>query len=333
MNIKLIPNQWSTKVIPLTIIKHRLLPTDPTYKFVINGLIHGRSNLRIRRDSENNDYYDIDNMSVPQQAVISPIQWLEYINNNFNLELQQGENFQSQQLPELGFELEEHADLFDIIYENIKFAPETVSDGVNFIIDFGIKLSGGFIRNKLFIDTDEVKNWILDNLSFAILKMIMEKDSLTENYKIKSFYKEIYQLNKNDIELIESIFVKNSELYPLSSNDTNIFWEYLEGYVQETYSRSSLFGFNFSGAVVTEVSTKEVSFVIDQYNRPMYIQTQMKYDGQQNRVYITRSGPSVPVSTSIGYPRNSVISKDEIESPAKNLNTKINNFIYMVNKK
>lgn len=329
MNIKLSPNKWITKVIPLLLIKHRLLVTDPTYKFSINAVIHGRSNIGIRRDSDDNDYYDIPNMSVPQDTAISPEHWLTYINQNFNLNLILGDEFQSTVFPELFFVSEIARETFDTVYNTIQNDFSFSSEGINLIVDFNIKLSGGFIRNKLGINTDNVKNWILDGISFSILKLIMEQDSLS-NFKIKDNYKLVYDLNKDDIEIIESLFYKYSSLYP-KLEDLNIFWYYLDRYVglSSPESRSSLFNFQFNGAIVKEVNTKDVSFALNSYNRPMYIQTQSKFDPEKEVVYVTISGPNIPISIE----QNSIAKRDIEVQPNKNIKTKINNHIYMVNKK
>ena len=332
MNIKLLPNEWVTKLIPISVIKHRLLVTDPTYKFVINGVINARANIGIRRDSDDNDYYDILNMSVIQDAVVSPQHWIDYISNTFNISFNLGNDFQSEVLPELFFEDVESKNIFDSIYNTIQNNMALGSDGINIVLDFNIKLSGGFVRNKLGIDTDNVKNWILDGLNFSVLKVMMVKDSETENFKIKDNFKEIYDLSKYDIELIESVFVKRNSLYP-SDDDINIFWSYLDKYMElnSLEAKQNLFGFQFNGTVVSEINTKNVSFALNQYNRPMYIQTQMKFDSGTQRVYITASGPSVPVSTIIV--NRSILKRDSILDPSKPIQTKINNHIYMVNKK
>lgn len=332
MNIKLLPNEWVTKLIPISIIKHRLLVTDPTYKFVINGVINARANIGIRRDSDDNDYYDILNMSVIQDAVVSPQHWIDYISNTFNISFNLGNDFQSEVLPELFFEDVESKNIFDSIYNTIQNNMALGSDGINIVLDFNIKLSGGFVRNKLGIDTDNIKNWILDGLNFSVLKAMMVKDSETENFKIKDNFKEIYDLSKYDIELIESVFVKRNSLYP-SDDDINIFWSYLDKYMElnSLEAKQNLFGFQFNGTVVSEINTKNVSFALNQYNRPMYIQTQMKFDSGTQRVYITASGPSVPVSTIIV--NRSILKRDSILDPSKPIQTKINNHIYMVNKK
>lgn len=330
MNIKLIPNEWVTKTVPLSLIKHRVLVTDPTYKFTINALIHGRSNIAIRRDSEDNDYYDITNMSVLQDTAVSAIHWLTYINKNFNLNLSLGDEFQSVRLPELFFVSEDSRNIFDAIYSIVQDNRGAHSEGVNILIDFNIKLSGGFIRNKLGIDTDNIKNWILNGISFSVLKLIMEKDDLTDNFKVKDIYKTVYDLGKNDIELLESVFNKNANIYP-QNNEYNIFWYYLNQYYTLTSleAKKSLFGFQFNGAIVTEVHTKDVSFALNSYNRPMYIQTQSKFDSENQKVYVTVSGPSIPFSIE----GNSILKRDIDVPPSKNIQTKINNHIYMVNKK
>lgn len=334
MNIKLSPNSWTSKKIPLTLIKHRLLPSDPTYKFIFYGVIHARSNIAIRRDSEDNNYYDIDNMSVLSDRIVTGSQWLAYINKTFNLFIVPGESYQSEVFPELFFVLESEKELFDDLYNSLKDQNILLSEGVNVLIDFSIKLPGGFIRNKLGVDTDNIENWILSDISFSILKLMMRLDE-NENFKIKEEFKSVYNLNKQDIEIIESAFTKYSNIYPIDENNINILWQHLYRYISlDTLAeKSSLFNFNYGPAIVSEINTKDVSLVLNSKNRPMYIQTQMKFDSASNRVYITRSGPSIPVSTSIGFPRKSVLTRDTNIPPAKNINTKINNHIYMVNKK
>lgn len=329
MNIKLIPNEWTTKRIPITVIQHRLLQTDPIYKFVFNAVVHVRSNISQRRDSNNNNYYDLLNMSVSQDTAISPYHWLDYINNAFNLNIQVGSSVQSSVFPELVFDSVDDKNLFDGIYEMIKNDQAFVSEGVNVLLDFDLRLSGGFIRNKLNIDTNEIKNWILDGISFSLLKIIMEKNSV-QNFQVKEIYKLIYNLNKYDIELLETIFKKINPTLPSENN--NIFWNYLDKYklLDLLSSKQALFNFKFGGVILSEVNSKEVSFSLDQYNRPKSIITQMKYDNQQERVYITRSSPSLPVSTNI---RGGYIKVINVPSPEKNIQTKINNHIYMVNKK
>lgn len=336
MNIKLIPNTWITKSIPISVIQHRLLVTDPAYKFVLYALIHGRANIAVRQDSDGNDYYDIANMSITQDAATSPEHWLSYINNNYNLNLTTGLNFQSLLLPELIFDLEEDRDTFDLIYSTlINDQENTSSEGVNIVVDFGIKLSGGFIRNKLGFDTKEIKNWILDGLNFSLLKTILYQEIGTENYKIHDIYKDIYSFTKNEIELIESLGSKNNNLYPKDSNNNNIFWYYIDRYTASNSldSKESLFGFKLDGVLISEVSSRNISFALNQYNRPMFIQTQMKFDSQNQKVYVTSSGPSNPISFELGPPRNSVVIRTDTIQPSKNIQTKINNHIYMVNKK
>lgn len=330
MNIKLIPNQWVTKNIPISVIKHRLLTTDPTYKFTINALVHGRSNIGIRRDSANNDYYDIANMSIVQNTPISPAQWLSYINLNWNLNLSLGSNYQSSKLPELFFDSEEMRNVFDYIYDNLQNSIGFSAEGINILVDFTVKLSGGFIRNKLALDTDKIKNWIIDGLSFSALKMIMIKDEIG-NFKVKSHFKNLYDLSKEDIELLESVCDKNNNLYPKNNNNQNIFWYYLNEYMNMNTleAKEILFGFRFKGAVISEVHTKDVSFALDKYNNPIYIQTQSKFDYENQKAYVTLSTQSVPVS--IIY--DSILKRNISIEPSKNIQTKINSHIYMVNKK
>jgi hypothetical protein len=205
---------------------------------------------------------------------------------------------------------------------------------VNVVVDFSIRLSGGFIRNKLGINTSDVKNWILSDISFSILNLIMFLDD-NDNYKVKDQFKTVYGLNKNDIEILEASFAKVSNLYPNNEAGLNVLWQYLNNYsnASSLAEKSALFNFNFNSLIVTEINTKDVSLVLDNKNKPMYIQTQEKFDSATEKVYLTRSGPLIPVSTEIGYPRQSVVRRTEYVPPAKDINTKINEHIYMVNKK
>lgn len=337
MNIKLIPNQWTKKIIPLTVIKHRLLQTDPLYKFVINSVINARSNIAVRRDSEDNDYYDMLNMSILQDTLLSAKHWLDYINNNYNLSLEivstGSEQFQSSNFLELIFATENERDTFDTVYNILKNNENFNSEGLNILIDFSLKVSGGFIRNKLALDTDLIKNWILNDLNFSTLQIMMVKEEGSENFKIKNSYKQLYNLNRIDIEYVETLFQKNNTLFPLDSNNNNIFWSYLDSYLQTNsiIQKEALFNFKFDGVVISEVNTRSLSFALNQYNRPMSISTnQGKFDHQNQKVYITMGGPANPVSTDI---TRGFLTTQEPVVRLKNIQTKINNHIYMVNKK
>jgi hypothetical protein len=340
MNIKLKPNEWVKKNIPISVFHHRLLQTDPTYKFIIYATIHAKANLNFRRDSNDNDYYDILNMSVPQDVLATPNHWLNHINNEYGTNLELGDVAQSSIFPELVFTNEESASVFDSIYEVIapsttsaSASRESLSYGINTVLDFSIKISGGFIRNKILIDTKNIKKWLLDEISFSLLKTIMVKND-DENFKIKPIYIEIYKLEKQDIEFLESIFNKTNSLYPLNENGENIFWSYLDRYMSLTTlsQKENLFGFTFQGSLVSQISTKNLSLTLNQYNRPLSITTQNKFDSTNQRVYVTKATGGLPISTKVV--KRSILQREVESMPTtKDLNLKLNDHIYMVNKR
>jgi hypothetical protein len=332
MKIKLQPNKWSNKQIPLLVIHHRLLNTDPTYKFIIYANINGRSNITVRRDSSDNDYYDLMNMSVAQDTVISGAHWLEYIRQNFSLSLELGSVAQSQRLPELVFQDFASRDVFDTIFDTVNGNLILQSEGVNVLVDFGIKISGGFIRNKLFLDTNNIKKWLLNNINFSLLKNILENDG--DNFVVKDIYKEIYSLSKEDIELLELLGNKNTKIFP-QKNNINIFWDYISKYNQATNieTKEAIFNFKATGVLLQTVNTKNISYALDQYNRPIAISTQLKFDHQQQKAYVVKkTGAQIPISTTVE--KDSILKREVETAPnSKNINTKINSHIYMVNKK
>ena len=134
-NIKTQSDEWVKITIPCVVIKHRVVKTDPTYKFVINANVYVRSNVAVKSDNTSY-YYDLLNILAPSNGVITGPQWLNLLENKYNISLTEGDAFHSSIFPDLGFESTEDRDLFDTLYDNL--SSSQYSDGLNIFLDFSL---------------------------------------------------------------------------------------------------------------------------------------------------------------------------------------------------
>lgn len=285
---KLVSNDWYHKKIPSIVLKHRTTKTDPTYKFVINSDIYIRSSVPVKVDSTNNTYYyDLLNILAPSPNIVTGSQWLDFLNTKYNVSLNIGDNYPSANFPELIFENIEDRDLLDQIYETL--IDSMRPDGLAVLFDFTLQVSGGFIRNKLDIDTNALKPWLINDLSFNLLALIMSKDSINSGFKVKNSYKDSLKLTDVEVFYLESLFKFNSDILPKNDNDTLYLWDLLNRSSGASLaSKQFLFGFVFEGINLTNVINKDFSMGVDSNNRPFNVKvySASKFDNITQRVFI-----------------------------------------------
>lgn len=268
-NLKTNSGKWMVQKIPCVILKHKILRTDPSYKFVINADIYVKSNVAVRNDNEVY-YYDLLNiLAKSTNSVITGSQWLSLLEEKYNISLTQGENYNSNIFPDLSFDDIEDRDLFDRLY--VELSPTQYSDGLNVFIDFSIQSSGGFVRNKLGLSTDLIRPEFLNALSFNLLSSITEKKP-NGDFKIKNNFKTALELNNTEIEYIESLVSYTSTLCPKNNDNVPYFWHYLNQSSQLSLSgKQYLFGFILDKIILTSISNNDFSMDVDENNRPMNV--------------------------------------------------------------
>ena len=274
-NFSVVSDRFYLQKFPITLIKHRTLKTDPVYKFVINANVYFKSNVPIKQDDNYNRYYDILNILAPSDKLLNGLQWLTFIQDKYDIVLATGTEYFSNYFNELGFSNIPDRNLFDEIYTTIQ-AVTSSNDGVNIFLDFSLQLSGGFVRNKLGIDTSTVKSWLLDNLSFNFLSLIMDKEQADSDYKVISGYKDRFDLNSDEVLLLESLLKYNSPLMPVKTYSENIsmnyFWDLLNSYsVSSLSGKQNLFGFMLNNVQLTNIRNKHFDISVSQNNLPLNI--------------------------------------------------------------
>lgn len=269
-NFSVVSDRFYLQKFPITLIKHRTLKTDPVYKFVINANVYFKSNVPVKQDNDYNKYYDFLNILSPSDKLLNGLQWLTFIQDKYDIVLSTGTNYFSDYFNELGFSNIPDRNLFDEIYTTIQ-AVTSSNDGINIFLDFSLQLSGGFVRNKLGLDTLNIKSWLLDNLSFNFLSLIMDKDGNEADYKIISAYKERFDLNDDEVFLLESLLKYNSQLMPVKIYNENIsmnyFWDLLNSYSSSSLSgKQNLFGFMLNNIQLTNIKNKDFNINVSSQN-------------------------------------------------------------------
>lgn len=270
-NLKLISGEWSLERIPCSIIKHRVLKTDPTYKFVINADVYVRSNVAVRNNS-GSYYYDLLNILALTETVVTGEQWFELIVSQYNIPLVSGDNYFSINFPEIGFTKIEDRDLYDEIYNSL--FDSTSSDGLNVYVDFTIQTSKGFVKNKLGLNIENIQSYLLDSLSFNLLKAITSKDSPASDFKVKESYKTALNLSSSDIEFIEALLKFNTTNMPkVANSNTSIFWDYLNKFstLSGFFIKQNLFGFYLENTQIVNIDNKDFNLDTDNNNYPMNV--------------------------------------------------------------
>jgi hypothetical protein len=274
VNITTPSGEWYLHQVPLVLLKHRVVKTDPTYKFVINADIYVRSNVAVRQPTgSSQQYYDLLNILAPQDSSITGSQWLNFINSQYDILFVLGENYNSEIFPEISFDNLEDRDLFDTMYLSLNEA--TLSDGISSYIDFSISISKGFINNKLGLNIDRVQPWIMEKLSFNLLTNIVEKSGQVADYKIKPSSRNALSLSNDDILLIETLTQYNSPLVPRNDDGISYIWNYLNSFalLNSPTTKGNLFNFAFDKFSIVSISNKDFSLDVDSNNYPMNIKT------------------------------------------------------------
>lgn len=287
-NFSIVSDKFYLQMIPVRLIKHRTLKTDPTYKFVINANVYLRCNVPIKQNDNYERYYDMLNILSLNNKVLNGLQWLELIQEKYDILLSTGVQHFSEYFNELGFSNIQDRNLFDEIYKTIQ-GLSSDNDGINALLDFSLQLSGGFIRNKLAIDTSDIKNWILDNLSLNFVSLIMTKQGPTGDFKVLPEYKTRFDLNDNEVLLLESLFKYNSNLMPIKSYPKNIsmnyFWDLLNVYSGSSLSvKQTLFGFLLGGVQITNIKNKHFDVSVSSKNTLSNIKSNLKINN--NKFYL-----------------------------------------------
>jgi hypothetical protein len=285
-NIKLTSGEWHKTRIPCMILKHRVLKTDPTYKFVINADIYVKSNVAVRNNN-GSYYYDLLNILAPSStSVITGDQWLDFLESKYNITLEQGNNYHSSVFPELSFESASDRDLLDQLYNTL--SDTMYSDGLNVFVDFTLQTSGGFIRNKLNIDTNRVKSWIVDDLSLNLLSSITTKDS-NYNFKIKNNYKNDLELSTEEVFLIESLLKFNSNLMPNNGLAPYV-WDFVNQLpALSLTAKQYLFGFSLDKVGITNILNSDFNLSVDSNNKPLTVITKNgTYDKPSQTINISK---------------------------------------------
>lgn len=271
-NISLVSGEWKKIRIPCVIFKHRILKSDPTYKFVVNADIYVKSNVAIR-NNENSYYYDLLNILAPSSgSTITGTQWLDLLESKYNISLTQGDGYHSSIFPELSFESLADRDLLDILYGSL--SSSLYSDGLNVFVDFTLETSGGFVRNKLGIDTNTIKPWLLNDLSFNLLSTILHKP-LGSNFRVKDNYQTALELSNNEIIFIEQLTAYQPTLMPKDSDNISYVWNYVNQFSQSLSlsAKQYLFGFFLDKVSITNILNSDFSLNVDSYNRPINVET------------------------------------------------------------
>ena len=271
-NIVLSSGDWHVVSIPCMVFKHRVLKSDPTYKFVINADIHIKSNVTVRN---NNDtyYYDLLNMLAPtSNAVVTGLQFLDLLESKYNIVLIQGGTHNSAVFPELSFISVEDRDLLDTLYDNL--SGFLYNDGLNSFIDFTLHTSGGFVRNKLGIDTNNIRPFLLNNLSFNLLSKITEKLS-GNNFKVKNNYITALELSSFEVTLIEKLAAYNPTSMPKDEDGVPYIWKYINSFTQSLSltAKQYLFGFFLENISITDILNKDFHLNVDANNYPINVVT------------------------------------------------------------
>ena len=282
-NIVLSSGDCQVVSIPCMVFKHRVLKSDPTYKFVINADIHIKSNVTVRN---NNDtyYYDLLNMLAPtSNAVVTGLQFLDLLESKYNIVLIQGGTHNSAVFPELSFISVEDRDLLDTLYDNL--SGFLYNDGLNSFIDFTLHTSGGFVRNKLGIDTNNIRPFLLNNLSFNLLSKITEKLS-GNNFKVKNNYITALELSSFEVTLIEKLAAYNPTSMPKDEDGVPYIWKYINSFTQSLSltAKQYLFGFFLENISITDILNKDFHLNVDANNYPINVVTKT---GSYNELYQT----------------------------------------------
>lgn len=265
-NIKTISGQWNIKTFPLIIIKHRLLKTDPTYKFVINANLHFKTDISLRRSPSNDFYYSIHEFSsVNRNTKIIPDQWIDALKYGYRLNFNFGSNYASDIFPTLGFATLNDKNIFDSVVSEL--LPNALSDGTKVFLDFTVNISKGFVKNKLGLDITKIKPLLLDNVSFNLLNAIRIKDD--PRFKVEQAFIDSLQLTSDEIYLLDNLFSRNSTVMPTSSDDTNILYNYLIKADNPINIQQSVFGFYFNNIKLISVDNKDFSLVLNSDNKPL----------------------------------------------------------------
>lgn len=270
-NIALSSGEWHKVRIPCVVLKHRVLKTDPTYKFVVNADIYVKSNVAVRNNN-NTYYYDLLNILAPSSnSVITGIQWLDLLESKYNISLVQGGTYHSSIFPELSFVSAEDRDLLDRLYDNL--SGSLYSDGLNVFVDFTLQTSGGFVRNKLGIDTNNVKPWLLNDLSFNLLSTIVDNPT-GFNFRVKNNYKTALELSNLEVMLVEQLIGYQPTSMPKDENGTPYVWNYTNQFTQSLSlaAKQYLFGFFLDKVSITNILNNDFNLSVDVYNRPINVE-------------------------------------------------------------
>jgi len=248
---------------PVRVIKHRLVKTDPTYKFLIKAQVTVNPIAAVRVNSNNEEYYDLRNVVAPRTAQ-SLTYWINTVSDLIGVPLSLGGDYVSSALPPLFFQNEVERDLFDDIYNSL--VESNPQEGVSKFIDFAIFPSRGFVANKLALNNirDE---FFTQGISLNILSLISSKTSNLSNFTIEQKYIDLYEYNTDERYLLSEMFKYNSSLFPQykysNQLSVNYFWDILNRYSSlSTGGRLSLFGFdiNWLQTEQLEVDGKKISY-------------------------------------------------------------------------
>lgn len=244
-NIKVQSNTTHIVETPVRVVKHRVVKTDPTYKFVIKSKIHVTPTAALRVNGKFEKYHDLQNISAPR-ASKNFAGWISAVENVLGISLTLGGDYPSNYLQPLFFVEEADRDLFDAIYLDIKNTE--FSEGVSNYVDFSLYPSRGFVRNKLALNNVR-ESFFTEGLSLNVLSIISSKPSSLSNFSIESKFIDLYDYNADERFLLSELFKYNSTTMPKyeynPSLSVNYFWDLLNRYqALSSAGRLSLFGFS-----------------------------------------------------------------------------------------
>jgi len=263
-SIKLQSGEWYKKTVPLAIIKHRVVKTDPIYKFIINGNIYIRSDINLKKSLFDNEYfYSLNDItSVNKNTLLTGDQWLQTLQKVYRLNFDLGNAHASSFFPEIVFGSLASKNIFDTMVSNLR--PKLASDGTKVLTDFTIQISKGFVQNKLGLETSNIKPFLLNDLSFNLLNTIRTNDT---KYKVKPAYISTLDLSLNETHLLESLFSPDSQYLPKNKDGNNILSYYVNLANQTQAIKEIGFGLIVDDVQLSSVDNKDFSISFDKNNQ------------------------------------------------------------------
>lgn len=251
------------------VIKHRLIKTDPTYKFLIKAQVTINPVAAVRVNASNKEYFDLKNI-VAARTAQSITYWTDKVSTLLGVPLSLGGDYPSDLLQPLFFQTETERDLFDNIYASL--VESNPQEGISQYIDFSIFPSRGFVKNKLAL-TNIREDFFTKGISLNILSLIASKPSNLSSFTIEQKYVDLYEYNADERFLLSELLKYNSSLLPLykysDQLSVNYFWDILNRYSSLTsQGRLNLFGFNVDWLQTDQVEINKEKISYNRNNLP-----------------------------------------------------------------